>query len=219
MNTYSIDANKLNYSHPNRQVYNRVKKLFSLLDDVILDKTKYDLHIISREYMQLLNKDYFQNSLCNLNIDVDAFDKFQSLYYILIKHKHFQDNNPESNNTLIIFFTKSLIKYIGNNGDRFFDIMRRLPKFDTFNNEVAYQLWDRYNEYIMYFIISYGVFPYLIEAIFDHRRICTKCGKISDEADIRCHNCRVFYYCSITCQRNDHTYHKKICPNVYSFRL
>lgn len=217
LNTYRIDAKKLNYNHPDKNVYNKVKRLFSILDEIILEKSISALHILSGTGIQLLNKENFEAGLRRINADADEFDKLQHMYYVLIKHKYFCINNSmESNNTIIIFITRSIVKYIDNDKERFLDMMDRLPMFYTFESVVD-QLWEKYNEHIMHFIVVYGIFPYLFSTILDHRRICTYCGKVSNVTFIRCYGCRVTHYCSNLCQHYDHKDHKKICINIYDW--
>lgn len=217
MNTYGIDANKLNYKHSNKIVFNRVRLLFNLLDDIILGKTIDDLNILSGESLGLLNKEMFESMTNKILKDTDLFDKYQNLFYILIKHKYFQSKNfIDNNNVIVTFISESLVKYINNDIDRFMEVMNKLPKFESFD-EIKYQFWNKYNEKIMNFIVTYGVFPFLIEPVFDHRRICSFCGKVSDVTFIRCFGCRIFHYCSNLCQYRNFMIHKKICPNIFSF--
>lgn len=214
-NTISIDAHKLNYYHPDKKVYNKVICLFKILDEIILGKSISNLYILSGTGLKILDKKNFEIGIRHINNDKDLFDKFQQLYYIVIKHKYFCKNDSmESNNTIIIFITRSLVKYINEDRSRFIDMMDRLPMFDTFDS-IVNRLWEKYTEHIMHFVVSYGIFPFLISSIFDHRQLCTYCGKISNIFYIRCIGCGVTFYCSNLCLFRDLKNHKKICINIY----
>ncbi len=215
LNTYSISPYKLNYNHPNKEVKKRVKHLFHILDNIILEKRKNDIYILSNEYIKLLNDEIFFKELERINKNIDLFDKYQKLFYVLIKYKFFKDNDSiRSDNSIIIFISLSLTKFINNSQNRFYYILQNIPNFDTFN-DILDQIWEKYNYNIIHFIVTYGVFPYIIQPVFDYRRICTHCDKISNVTFIRCYGCRVFYYCSNLCQNRDYNNHKKICPNIY----
>ena len=45
---------------------------------------------------------------------------------------------------------------------------------------------------------------------------CNSCGK---EAEKRCSTCGEVYYCSVKCQRNDWSSHKKVCGGGYVFKV
>lgn len=214
--THKIDAKKINRCSSNILVYNRVKKLFSVLDKIILGKSINDLHILSKDGLYLLDKNVFEFKLRQINRDDNLFNKFQSIIYILLKSKYFHyENNIQE---VITFITKSIIKYINGNRYLFFDVMNELPKLNIFDDLLDI-LWYKYNDYLVYFIVSYCVYPYLTEPIFDHKRVCTYCGKISNVTFIKCYGCRAFYYCSNICQSRDKKTHVKICPDIFTLIL
>ena len=47
-------------------------------------------------------------------------------------------------------------------------------------------------------------------------KICNCCGK---EAEKRCSTCGDIFYCSVECQRNDWSTHKKVCGGGYVFKV
>jgi hypothetical protein len=216
MDSISIDPNKLNYVNSDIKVFNRVKKLFQLLDEIILGKSKSELHIISKDYLKLLNEDIFETNLKRINQDKALFNKYQILYYTLIKYKHFNTNNTIGiKNNTVIFIVNSLNKYINNISERFFEVIKKIPRFDILDDDIINQLWEKFDDRIMHFIVTYCVFPYITEPIFDYRRICSYCNKVSDVTFIRCYGCRIIHYCSNLCQYKDYKSHKNICLNLY----
>lgn len=215
LNTYNIDPKKLRYKHPNKLVYKRVTKLFDLLDEIILNNSIKDLFIISKEYVKLLEKDSFLKSIKNINSNKEEFDKYQQLFYVLIKHKYFSSNDSiDATNDIVVFISLSLYKFINNEKNNFLKVIDEIPKIDVID-DIVEELWNKYNSELVHFIVTYAVFPYLLEPVFDYRRICSHCNKISNVTFIKCFGCRLFYYCSNLCQNRNFNIHQKICPNIY----
>lgn len=221
MNTYSINPKKLVYKHPNKIVVKRVTHMFNILDIIILGKSINETHVISGDDVKLLQNNEFESKLNRINLDSDLFDRYQSICYILIKNKYFNaanfmDKNYifDDNNNIIIFFTRSVIKFIENDQSKFNYVMNKLPLQKVFELNVEI-LWKKYNIYLMHQILIKYMLTYIYESIYDYRKICTYCKKISDVTFIRCINCRVTNYCSNICLFYDMKEHKKICLSIY----
>ena len=213
LTTYKLDPFKIKYKHSNKLVNKRVKQLFSVLDEIILGKTINDLHILTHK--ELLDTDYFNNELYLVNNSYDAFIKYQSLFYILIKSKYFHlSNTIDYDNNIFIFITKSIVHYIGEDWKKYMKIIKTLPISDLFDSSFT-QIWEKFDERIMHFIIIKGMIPFILFPSFDYRKICSLCGKISNVTFIRCIGCKVTNYCSNTCQFYDLKNHKKYCISIY----
>lgn len=216
LNTYRIDPKKINYYYPDDTVNIHVKKLFTVLDKIILGKSIKHTHILSGDGLKWLNEPDFEDMIYRINTDKELFDKYQSIFYILIKHKYFYINNyMENKNMIILFISKSIVKYINNDRSKFMYIMDELPMYSIFT-DVLDQLWRKYNEHIIYFVTKCAIFPYLFESISDRRKVCAFCGKNSNVTFIKCYKCRVTHYCSNLCLFIDSKNHEKICPNIFS---
>lgn len=213
MNTYRMNTKKIYYFSVNKFVCERIKQLFDLLDDIVLEKTISDLHILSKNFLCLLDKDKFNDKLSQINMNDMDFIKLHQIFYILIKSKYFQlfDNFEE----ISIFISKILINYINNGKDKFYYVMDKIPMFFIYKENID-KLWEKYNDYLIYFIVMYVVFPFIINPIFNHSRICSNCGKMSDVTFVRCYECRMFNYCSNICQSKNRKDHKKICPEIFN---
>jgi len=51
------------------------------------------------------------------------------------------------------------------------------------------------------------------------KRICTKCGSLSDTSYKCCANCKFVWYCSLACQKGDWKVHKVICEDSKLFAI
>lgn len=208
---YRIDAKKLCYININDSIYNRVKILFNVLDKIILGKSINDIHIVSGNKLKLLYQQYFETELRNAFNDEELFDKYQILYYVLLKHKFFcVSDSVESNNTVTIFISKSLAKYINNDKDKFIEIMTTMPLSGVYN-ELLNELWDIYNENLIHYIVTHDMFPYIVRPVFDNRKICTYCRRYTNITFIKCYRCRITHYCSNFCLYKDRDDHKRLC--------
>lgn len=211
---YQIDAKKLNYHHYDNNVLLKVKQLFSALDKIILGKSILDVHIISGDKLKLLERNQFETELRQSQIDIELFNKYQMLYYILIKHKYFCVNpSIESNNTITIFITRSVVKYIENDKDKFVEMLVALPLSGIYNSLID-ELWDMYDENVMHYIITHDMFPYIIRSVYDKRKICTYCGKYTNVTFVKCYRCRSTHYCSNWCLYRDQEDHLRRCLKV-----
>lgn len=63
LNTYRINTNTFNYTHSNKIVYKRMRQLFNVLDDIILEKSKKHFHILSGHVIKLLECENFETCL------------------------------------------------------------------------------------------------------------------------------------------------------------
>lgn len=208
LNTFRIESKRFNYTHYDKQLVERLKKLIKLLDHIVLKNNYNDLHILTGEYMNLLYSITFDINLRISNNNTDAFNKYYELYYILIKYKHFRFSD-----TVKRFISSIIVKYIENNITRFFEVMSKIPH--CLSDEIVNHISKIYSARSMNYIIIHNVFPYIIESVYNNQKKCEYCKQVTKIDFIKCYECRMIYYCSNACQRNDYARHKKICLKLY----
>jgi hypothetical protein len=188
----------------------KLNKLIKLFDKIVLNNRCDDVDILSGEFVSLLDPDIFDGHLKTINAISVLFEENFKLYYVLIKFKHFKFTE-----NIITFIIKVIYHYINNDKDKFYEVMNNVPHY-YFSNETVSNLWKKYDEKILTYIFIYSVFPYILESTYGNKKICSYCSQLTDVDFIRCYECRLFYYCSNSCQRNDYWRHKKTCIHIYS---